>query len=115
MDLTKSIASNFILFNRAKKLKILKPDLDNIVSVFKASKKVFKSIFVLNKYKKTFEFKLKYFNLQINIIKFCQLTMLYLSSIYAKIDQKILNNKLWKIINRAFKQFIKLIQPFFSI
>lgn len=50
-----------MLFNKAKKYKILKPDLNNNASIFKANKKLFESIFILNKYKKTFQFGLDCF------------------------------------------------------
>lgn len=35
---------------------MLKPDLDNNISIFKINKKGFKSVFALNKYIKIFKF-----------------------------------------------------------
>lgn len=83
----KSIIPNFMFFDKTKKLKILKSDLNNNVSIFKANKKVFKSIFTFNKYKKTFWFSSNFFIIQIITIKYCQLFSLYFSNIYARITQ----------------------------
>lgn len=84
-DLTKFIMSNLISFNRTKKLKISKLDLDNNVSILKTNKYVFKNVFIYIKYKKIFGFGLNYFIVQINVIKHYKLFFLYLSGIYVKI------------------------------
>lgn len=81
----KFMALNPMLFDRAKRLKISKPDLDNNAFIFKANKKVFKNIFAFNKYLKTFGFSLNHFIIQINAIKYDKLFALCLSNIYIKI------------------------------
>lgn len=45
-------------FDKAKRLKIFKPDLDDNALIFKANRKVFKSIFALSKYTDIFRFGL---------------------------------------------------------
>lgn len=55
-----SMASNSMLFDKAKKLEISKPDLNNNTSIFKANEKVFKSVSTLSNYIKIFEFDPNY-------------------------------------------------------
>lgn len=80
--------------NRVKKLKILKLDSNNNVSVFKANKKIFKSIFTFSKYTKILRFGPDCLILQINTIEHCKLFVLYLFSVYIKIAQKFINYEL---------------------
>lgn len=91
-DSTKSTSPNPISFDKAKRLQILKPDLNSNDSFLKANRKVFKNIFGLCKYMKIFGFSPNCLILQIDIIDNCKLFALYLSSIYIKIAQKYLNN-----------------------
>lgn len=59
-----------------------------------ANKKIFKNIYIFNKFMKIFGFRLNYFVIQINTINYSKKLILHLFNVYAKIVKKFSNLKL---------------------
>lgn len=59
-----------------------------------ANKKIFKNIYVFNKFMKIFGFGLNYFVIQINTINYSKKLILHLFNVYVKIVKKFSNLKL---------------------
>ena len=83
-----------MLFDKAKKLMVLKSDLNDNASILKANGKIFKNISTLSKYIKTFGFCQDFLIMKIDKIKYCKFLALRLSDPYARIVQKFLDDKL---------------------
>lgn len=69
-------------FDKTKRFKISKPDLNYNASFLKANGKIFQSVSALSKYIKIFRFGPDYLVIQINVIKHYKLFALHLSGIY---------------------------------
>ena len=85
---------------------------NNLTSMIKANKKLFKSISMINTYIKTFVFNKKRLQIQIKVIENYKSKIISKSIAFATLANIFLENGFWIKFKQTKKQFIEIIKPF---